>query len=79
MGEDTWMIRSGASKYMWGFKGAISNINKNKFSCMVELGDNSTYLIQGVGSTSFQMSSGDLLHVEEIIYVPYLNKNLLLV
>ena len=59
------------------FKGAISNLKENKFSCMVELGDNSTYLIQGVGSTSFQLSSRDVLHVENILYVPDLKKNLL--
>ena len=44
---------------------------------MVELKDNSTYSIQGVGYTSFQMILGDTLHEEEIIYVPCLKKNLL--
>ena len=52
MGEDTWMIENGASKHMSGFKGAISNLKEKQFACMVELGDNSTYSIQGVGSTS---------------------------
>ena len=46
---------------------------------MVELGDNSTYSIQGVGSTSFQLSWEDTLNVEDIIYVPILNNNLLYV
>ena len=44
---------------------------------MVELGDNSTYSIQGVGSASFQLSWGDILHVEDNLYVPSLEKNLL--
>ena len=45
----------------------------------VELRDNSTYFIQGVGSTSFQLSLGDTLHMEDILYVPGLKKNLLYV
>ena len=62
-GEYTWMIDSGASKHMSGYKGALSNLNEKQFSCMVELGDNSTYSIQGFGSTSFQLSLGDTLHM----------------
>jgi len=47
------MVDSGASKHMLGYKGTISNIKEKQFACMVELGDNSTYSIQGIGSTSF--------------------------
>ena len=46
---------------------------------MVESGYNSTYLIQSVGYASFRMSLGDVLHMEDIIYVLGLKKNLLLV
>ena len=58
-------------------QGALSNIKEKQFSCMVELGDNSTYSIQGVGSNSFQLNLGDTLQMEEILYVPGLKKNLL--
>ena len=58
---------------MSGYNNSISNIKEKKFSYMVELGDNSTYSIQGVGSTLFQLSSGDVLHVKDILYVPILN------
>ena len=44
---------------------------------MVELGDNSTYPILGVGSTSFQLKSEDMLHIDDILYVTGLKKNLL--
>ena len=43
----------------------------------VELGDDSTYAIKGVGSTSLQLDSGTIIHIEEILYVPRLKKNLL--
>jgi len=52
-GEYTCLIENGASKHMSRFKGAISNIKENTLACMVELGHNSTYSIQGVGFTSF--------------------------
>jgi hypothetical protein len=43
----------------------------------VELTDNTTYLILGIGSTSFQLDSGNVLSVDEILSVPRLTKNLL--
>ena len=46
---------------------------------MVELGDSSTYSILGVGSTSFQLNSGDMLHMDDILYDPGLKKNILFV
>ena len=76
-GEDTWLIDSGSSKNMSGYKGALSNLKEKFFSCMVELGDNSTYSILAVGSTSFQLNSGDMLHMDYILYVPGLKKNIL--
>ena len=51
--EDTWLIDNGASNHMSGYKGTISNLKEKQFVCMVEFRDNSTYSIQGVGSTSF--------------------------
>ena len=56
MGEDTWMIDNVSSKNMSRYKGTISNLKEKQFVCMVELGDNSTHSIQGVGSTSFQIN-----------------------
>ena len=70
------MIDNGASKNMSGYKGTLSQLKQKQFSCMVELGDNSTYSIQGVGATSFQLNSGDTLHMQDILYVPGLKKNL---
>ena len=43
----------------------------------MELGDNGTYTIEGNGSTSLKLDSGWSLHLEEILYVPGLKKNLL--
>ena len=43
----------------------------------MELGDDSTYKIDGVGSTSLQLDSGADLHIDDVLYVPGLKKNLL--
>ena len=53
--EYTWLIDSDASNHTSGYKGTISNLKEKQFACMVELGDNYTYSIQGVGSTYFQL------------------------
>ena len=62
---------------MTRFKDSITNVRNKRFHKKVELGDNGTYGIDGIGSTSFQLDSGTVLHVEEILYVPSLKKNLL--
>ena len=43
----------------------------------MELGDDSTYKIEGVGSTSLQLDSGTVLHIDDVLYIPGLKKNLL--
>ena len=62
---------------MTGFKDSISNVKKERFHTTVELGDNGTYAIEGIGSTSLKLDSGWSLHLEEILYVHGLKKNLL--
>lgn len=74
---ETWLIDSGAFRHMRGFKKAITNYKDKKFDVKVELGDDGTYDIKGIGSASFQLVSGTVLHVEEILYVPGLKKNLI--
>ena len=75
--EHIWLIDSGASRHMTGFKDSITNVKKKRFHTKVELGDNGTYAIEGIGSTSFKLDPGWVLHLEEILYVPGLKKHLL--
>ena len=62
---------------MTGNRGALTSYRKKKFTTQVELGDDTTYKIEGVGTTSLQLESGTVLHIEDILYVPGLKKNLL--
>jgi hypothetical protein len=61
---------SGASKHMTGFKQNLVNYRDKKFNVKVELGDDGTYDIKGFGSASFKLQSGNVFHIDEIIYVP---------
>jgi hypothetical protein len=70
---------NGASKHMTGFKQNLANYRDNKFNVKVELGDDGTYDIKGFGSASFQLQSDNIFHIDEILYVLGLKKNLVLV
>ena len=50
---ETWLVDNGASKHMNGYINSLVELKGKKSSMKVELGDDATYNIQGVGSTSF--------------------------
>lgn len=74
--SEIWLIDSGASRHMTGYKNPLSNLTEKDSSLQVELGDNSKYAVKGIGSTSFQLESGDSLYISDVIFVPGLKKNL---
>jgi hypothetical protein len=76
-GPKTWLVDSGASKHMTGYKEILSYFKKKSFAEQVELGDDKCYKIEGVGSISFRLESGAMLHVDEVLYVSGLRNNLL--
>lgn len=74
---ETWLVDSGASRHMIGYQSALINLTEKNPFVHVELRDDATYAIQGVGSTSFQLDSGIVLHIEDILFVLRLKKSLL--
>ena len=40
------------------------------------LGDDATYPVKGVGNVTLQLNQGSTNHLQELLYVPYLKKNL---
>jgi hypothetical protein len=77
MGLKTWLVDSGASKHMTWYKEILSYFQTKSFVEQVEIGDEKCYKIEGVGSISFRLEFGARLHVDEVLYVPWLKKNLL--
>jgi hypothetical protein len=76
-GPKTWLVDSGASKHITRYKEILSDFETKSFAEHVEVGDDKCYKIEGVGSISFILKSEDRLHADEVLYVPWLKKNLL--
>jgi hypothetical protein len=74
--DDMWIIDSGASRHMMGDQARLSNINERKTSYKVELGDKSTYPIEGFGQASVKLESGNHVHLSNVLYVLSLEKNI---
>ena len=64
---------------MTGYTKILSDFETKSFAEHVELGDEKCYKIEGVGSISFRLESGARLHVDEVLYVLRIKKNILLV
>ena len=75
----SWLVDSGASRNMTSNHGTLTSYRKKNFTTKVELGDDSIYKIEGVGSTSLQLNSGTALHIDNVLYVHGLKNNLLFV
>lgn len=75
--KETWLVDSGASRHMTGYRCALTDLTEHKSSVEVEMGDETTYSIRAIESTSFRLDSGTNLKIIEILYVPGINKNLL--
>ena len=75
--DETWLVDSGASRHKTGFKDSLSNLTKKDSSHRVRLGDNSSYPIKGIGNAFYSLDSGKHLKMENVLYVPGLQKNLL--
>jgi hypothetical protein len=70
------MVFALSSTVIIGYKEILSDFKTQSFAEQVELGDDKCYKIEGVGSISFKLKSGSRLHVDEVLYVPGLRKNL---
>ena len=76
-GNDTWLVDSGASKHMTGYKDYLTDLIKKESHQKVKLGDDYQCPIKGVGEASYKLESGKQLKMKDVLYVPGLKKNLL--
>jgi hypothetical protein len=70
------IIDSGYSRHMMGDQARLSNINERKTSHKVDLGDKSTYPVEGFGQGSIKLESGNHVHLSNVLYVLDLENNL---
>jgi hypothetical protein len=76
-GSDTWIIDSGSSKYMTGYKESMSYLVQKDSTHKVKLDDDYQYPIKGVGEASYKLDSKKPVKMKDVLYVPGLKKNLL--
>jgi hypothetical protein len=77
--DDMCIIDSGASRHMTGDQARLSNLNEKKTLYKVELGDKSTYLVEGFGQASVKLKTWNIVHLSNVLYVPGLEKNLVFI
>eukprot|EP00253_Pinus_taeda_P033869 PITA_33869 len=58
------------------YKEALSNLIEKETNLEIILGDNATYLVKGVGNVTLQLNQGNAIHLQVVLYVPDLKKNL---
>ena len=76
-GNDTWLVDSGASKHMTGYEDSLSCFVQKESPHKVMLRDDSQYPIKGMGEASYKLDFGKSMNMKDVLYVPWLKKNLL--
>jgi hypothetical protein len=74
--SDIWLIDSGASRHMTGYREHLTCLVEKESHLHVVLGDNSRYILKGVGYSTFQLDSDIPLQLGEVLYVPGMKMNL---
>ena len=76
-GSKDWLIDSGASKDMTGFKEYFEKLSEHNSPHKVKLGDDYQYPIKGSGESSYKLESGNSMKIKDVLFVPGLKKNIL--
>ena len=64
---------------MTGYQKLLSDLEKKESNQNVILGDGARYVVRGTGTTSFQLKSGKTLKMKEVLHVPGMTSNLVVV
>ena len=76
-GSNDWLIYSGASKHMTGFKESFVKLSEHESPHKVKLGDDYQYPIKGSGESSYKLDSGKSMKMKDVLFVSRLKENLL--
>ena len=76
-GSNDWIIDSGDSKHMTGFKESFVKLSEHESAHKVKLGDEYQYPIKGSGESSYKLYSSKSMKMKDVLFVPGLKKNLL--
>ena len=68
-GSNDWLIDSGASKHMTGFKESFVKLSKHESPHKVKLGDDYQYPIKGSGESSYKLYSVKYMNMKDVLFV----------
>eukprot|EP00253_Pinus_taeda_P001532 PITA_01532 len=71
-----WLIDSGASRHFTGYKEVLHNLVEKETNREIALGDDMIYPVKGVGNVSLKLNQGNTIHLQDVLYVLDLKKNL---
>lgn len=75
--SDTWLIDSGASRHLIGYRENHSNLIEKDTHLQVIIDDDACYFVKAVGTTSFHLNLGIPLHLSDVLFVPGIKRNLI--
>ena len=67
-GSNDWLIDSGASKHMTGFKESFVKLSEHESPHKVKLGDDYQYPIKGSGESFYKIESGNFMTMKYCLY-----------
>lgn len=75
-GHNTWIIDSGASCHIMRFREHLDNLVEETSNEKVTIGDDSSYSVKGVGTSTLQLNSGISIQLTDVLFVPRIKRNL---
>ena len=72
-----WLLDSGASSHMCPDRDEFSKIDSLKDPIMITIADGSEVEAKGVGTVRVQLKTGEVIRIEETLWVPGLDRRLL--
>ena len=61
---------------MTGYREHLTDLVEKDSRLHVVLGDDARYTVKGFGATSFQLDSGTLLHLSDVLFIPGMRRSL---
>ena len=79
MCDDVWYVDSGASNHMTNRGNWFKELDAIHTLGYVEIGDDTVHPIEHIGRVPVVMHDGKFKHLEDVLYVPMITKNLVFV
>ena len=68
--SNDWLIDSGVSKHMAGFKDSFVKLSEHESPHKVKLQDDYQYPIKGSGESSYKLDSEKSMKIKDVLFIP---------